>query len=302
MSRIKKKFCDEKLIFYCILISLPILQFLIFYVYVNFNSIILAFTNYENGERVFAGFSNFVKVFDEFFKSASAKHHGVQFKNSIVFYALNMVIHTGFAILFSYYIYKKQAFNGAFKIILFLPNIIPGIAMAAIYKQTVSHALKQVLSQMGVVVDSFFDSELTFGVILFFNLFFGFGTQVMMYLGAMNKINPSITEAAMLDGTSFLRELFSIIFPCIFSTVSTFIVVGLTGIFAADMSLYAFYGEGAPSSPQTLGYWLMRETRLNIGNESRYSFIAAVGLCFTLILAPITIGVRKLFDKIDPMN
>ncbi|MBO7344804.1 MAG: sugar ABC transporter permease [Clostridia bacterium] len=302
MSTVKKKVFDKKLAFYCAMVALPILQFLIFYVYVNFNSFILAFTNYEGGMQTFAGFENFKKAFIEFFNSPVSAQHGVQFKNSLVFYGLSMAFHTGFAVLFSYYIYKKQLFSGLFKIILFLPNIIPGIAMATIYKQTVSNALKMILADMGIIVNSFFDSDLTFGVILFYNLFFGYGTQVMMYLGAMNKINPAITEASELDGASFMRELWSITLPCIFSTISTFVVVGLTGIFAADMGLYSFFGEGAPSSPQTLGYWLMRETRMNIGNESRYPFIATVGLCFTIIVAPITIVLRRLLDKLDPLN
>lgn len=48
----KKTFSRQtkRLIFYIGLISLPLFFFCLFYVYVNFNSFVLAFQNYENGE------------------------------------------------------------------------------------------------------------------------------------------------------------------------------------------------------------------------------------------------------------
>ena len=36
---------QKRLVFYMLMFALPLLQFLLFYLYVNFNSIILAFTN-----------------------------------------------------------------------------------------------------------------------------------------------------------------------------------------------------------------------------------------------------------------
>ena len=62
----------NKLIFYSIFISIPILHFLIFYLYVNFNSIILAFRGYEidfMGEisSKFAQFDNFKQAWSVLF-------------------------------------------------------------------------------------------------------------------------------------------------------------------------------------------------------------------------------------------
>ena len=123
-----------------------------------------------------------------------------------------------------------------------------------------------------------------------------------MYLGAMNNINPSITEAARLDGASFMRELWSITIPCVYPTLTTFVVVGITGIFTSDLGLYSFFATNAPGQAQTLGYYLFRETQNNTGNMARWPYISAIGLCFTAIVAPITVGLKRVLDKYDPMR
>ena len=63
----------KKLVFYLILMLIPVAHFFVFYVYINFNSFALAFTSYEKASegflvKSFAGFSNFAKGFEELAK------------------------------------------------------------------------------------------------------------------------------------------------------------------------------------------------------------------------------------------
>ena len=219
---------------------------------------------------------------------------------------ITTVVGTGGSLFFSYYIYKKKIGGGLFKVILFLPHVIPGIVLASIYRFSVDtgvvHIYNTLAPESSRIASLLSDANTVYGTVLFYALFVGFGTQTMMYLGAMNKINPSITEAAELDGVSYMREFFSITVPCIFSTMATFLVVGLTSIFASDLGLYNFFSGNAPGESQTLGYYLFRLTNGNKTNKAEWPFIAAIGLIFTVIVAPITLGLRKLMNKVDPMN
>lgn len=307
MLKRKKKFFDKKLLFYCCGLALPILQYCIFYIYVNFNSFILAFTNFDfyTQETTFAGFDNFKEVFYTFFKSQQSTQLGVSFRNSIVRYALDLIIGTGGAVIFSYYIYKQRAFSGLYKVMLFLPSVIPGVALVSMYKTSMSSWILDIYNMFAVndsPVSLLDKADTAFSVVMILSLFFGFGTQVLMYLGAMNKINPSISEAAKLDGASFFRELWSITIPCVYSTLATFLVVGIAGIFTSELGLYSFFSHNAPGSTHTLGYYLYRETQIYSTNQARWPYIAAVGLCFTAIVAPITLGLRATLNKLDPMN
>ena len=55
----------KQTIFYWSILALPLLQFGIFYVGVNFNSLLLAFRQFDvmTNESSFVGFSNFAQVF-----------------------------------------------------------------------------------------------------------------------------------------------------------------------------------------------------------------------------------------------
>ena len=55
------------IIFYCLMLAFPVVQFCIFYIGVNFNSILLTFRKYDfvTGQWSFAGFENKSKVLSD---------------------------------------------------------------------------------------------------------------------------------------------------------------------------------------------------------------------------------------------
>lgn len=303
----KKKRFNKKDLFYYGLLALPLLQFCIFYIYVNFNSFILAVKKYDvlTLEYEFVGFGNFKEVFQGIFVTDKVAF-GIRFRNSLFNYLMTIVVGMVGAIFFSYYIYKKQFMSGAFKIILFLPHIIPSVALISIFKYFIDsggvNLVNNVLHLEHLEIMSFLrDPRFNYGTILSFSLFMGFGTQVLMYLGAMNKINPSITEAAKLDGITFFRELWYITLPCVFSTIATFLVVGLTSFFTADMGVYTLFAGNADNNIQTVGYYLNRLVIGSATNEAQWGYISAFGLCCTFIVAPLTYFLKRFLDKADPL-
>ncbi len=295
-------------LFYYGLLALPLLQFSIFYIYVNFNSFILAVKsfNVETLEYDFVGLKNFQAVFEEIFVTNKVAF-GIRFENSLFNYVMTIVVGMVGAIVFSYYIYKEQFLSGTFKVILFLPHIIPGGARISIFKYFIDsggvYFVNEILHLEHLEITSFLrDPRFNYGTILAYSLFIGFGTQVLMYLGAMNKINPSITEAAKLDGITFFRELWYITLPCIFSTIATFLVVGLTSFFTADMGVYTLFAGNADNNVQTIGYYLNRMIIGAATNEAQWGYISAFGLCCTFIVAPLTYFLKRFLDKADPLG
>ena len=303
---VKKKRLDKKLLFYIGLLALPLLQFCIFYIYVNFKFILYAFQDTTNlsGNYNFCGFANFEKVFEEVLVNAKMAFT-IRFKNSLFNYLMTLVIGMVGAIFFSYYIYKKQFLSGTFKIVLFLPHIIPTVALMSMFRYFIDAGgvtlVNKVFGLDPPIASLLNNDKYNYPIILGFSLFIGFGTQVLMYLGAMNKINPSITEAAELDGITFFRELWYITLPNIFSSISTFLVLGLTTFFKGDMGVFTLKANNAGNHIQTLGYYLMREINVNKTNEARWGYLSAFGLCCTLIVAPLSYVLRQFLDKVDPM-
>lgn len=291
----------NQLIFYISLVILPSIQFALFYIYVNFNSILLSFQTFdvESYSYSFAGFANFKAVFDSFSTSLGIKS---AVGNSLIVYAFTFLVGLPLAVIFSFYIYKQKVLSGAFKVILFMPSIVSGVVLVIIFRYFMGYSfpifVQKVFGLEELPRSLLARPETRFGTVLFYSIFMGFGTQVLLYVGTMSGISDSVIEAGKLDGIKPFKELIFIVVPLIFSTITTFIVVGVAAIFTNQMSLFSFYNTDAPEELWTFGYFLYKEAKTATYGVD-YTELAAWGLVLTFICAPITIGLRVALNKVN---
>ncbi len=298
MSTIKKRGArsdKNDIVFVALMLILPTLQFLIFYIGTNVNSFALAFQRYEYGEFVFEGWSNFAKVFSSL---ASDAEVAFSMKNSFVVYIIGLIVSIPLSILFSYYIFKKFALNRTFKVLLFLPSLLSALTLCILYRYFTDLAVPEVIKKMfGVKVDGLFSGAKTeYASLLFAYVFFSFGSTMLLYLGAMSGISESVTEAAEIDGASDWMQLIRIVIPMIFPTIKTFFICGIAGLFSNQFNLLNFYGIGAKPAYETIGYYFYKLTI--IGSEN-YAYVAAFGLLLSAVLIPVTLLINRVLNKVQ---
>ncbi len=295
----------QDLIFYVVMLAYPVLQFAIFYIGVNFNSILMAFQYFSGTSgkidlyEFYEG-ANFFKNFADFFErfeTDTVFKYGYAFKNAFIAYGVSLIITTPVSIIFSYYIFKKYPLHGTMKVVLFTPSIICGMVLVTIYMKLVDVVLPELLDINGLL--SLLSPPSTqFNTILFYCTWLGFGGGILLYVGAMNNISDSVMEACKLDGANTFQELWYIVIPLIYPTFVTFIVCGVGGIFTNQMGLYSFKGATADDRIQTFGYWFFKQTKFASAKE--YPGLAAIGLLMTIIVAPITLLIKWALEKFGP--
>lgn len=297
----------NKLVFFILMMAVPLLQFCIFYLYVNFNSIKMAFEIYripENGsgyEVEFAGLKNFQVAFETVFSADGWS----KIKYSLAAYAVSLVVVTPLALLFSYYFVKKYWGHGTFRVLLYVPHIVGAVVMALLYQSLLGDDVYGKLTgTSGLISRNPNEITKTFITILIFNIWVGFGTNVMMYTGTMSAVDSALTESASLDGVNSIQEFWYIYFPMIWPTFVTFIVTGMTGLFMNQMHLFNFFND-AGGAFETFGYYIFiksKKATMEIGAKpmSSYSEVSALGILIMLILVPIILTVRKLMTKYGP--
>ena len=186
------------------------------------------------------------------------------------------------------------------KVVLFTPSIISGIVLISVFVQFVDVVIPSVYksvtgnSMQGLIANP----DTRFGTVLFYCVWMGFGGSILLYVGAMNNISESIIEACKLDGANTLQEVIYIVLPLIYPTFITFIVVGIGGILTNQMGLYSFFGATAREDIQTFGYYFFNETKS--AGDTRYPFLATMGIMMTLIVAPVTLAAKWGLEKIGP--
>ena len=97
----------KDLLFYSLILAWPITQFCVFYIGVNFNSILMAFqsTDAATGTTSFVWFENFERLFNNMKNDIL---YAQALENSLKIWALGLVVGMPIGLLFSYYIYKNK--------------------------------------------------------------------------------------------------------------------------------------------------------------------------------------------------
>lgn len=278
------------------MLLLPLIQFGIFYIGVNINSIMMTFQRYVDGEYQWAGFYNFEFVWKDFI---SQDIFGSVVKNSVLSFVIVQLMSP--LILFAtYFIYRKFVGYRFFKIMLFLPTIISIVITVTIYKKVCDVAIPAIWSNLfNMSIRGLLSNPDTrYGAVMFFYLWLSFGSLMLMYLGAMNGISDSISEAARLDGANNIQEFIYIVFPMIYPTFSTLFYTSVATIFTNQINLYSLWGISAPPAVMTFGYYLYRE--VSMAGEARYPGLATLGVMMTLVAAPLTFFFKWLLQKLGP--
>lgn len=293
----------DKLFYACIL-ALPILQTLIFYFYVNFNSFALAFQSYDTVSNKYswgldANINDFKLIKDTI---------GMWALNSVLVWIVTSLVGTTIAVIFSYYIYRRRTMSSIFKFILFLPSVVPAILLGMMFKNFMQAGLPTysngaiVNTMDSISLASMFGekgaTQVRFWLLTAYSVWISFGSQVLIYTGAMDQIPTEVVEAGRLDGTSFMGELRHIVFPSILGSVGTFLVSGVAGLFTNQNNLFNIIGMNSNvlEGEQTVGYFLYTYLLKHPGG-SGYTFVSFLGLICTCIVVPISLGVRKLVER-----
>ena len=278
------------------MLSIAIVHFLVFWLYVNLSSILMAFKNVTI-EGTKWGFGNFKIMFDSF-RNPTSELRGA-FVNTMIFFAVNLLIKLPLTFICSYFLYKKIKGYKYYRFVFFLPSIISAVVLTSLLKYMVNPGgpLPRIYEMLwGREAPLFLaDSDYALGVILFYTIWSGFGVNIILFQGAMSRIPPEIIEAGKIDGVGMTRELFQIVTPLVWPTISTVVVLAFVGIFSSSGEILLFT-KGLYDT-YTISYWIF-ELVQGIKGTVNLEYASTVGIFFSVIALPIVLLVKRGLEKI----
>lgn len=302
IKSLKKKPVKDGTFILSILI-LPLISFAIFYVFVNFNSFLLAFRKIDiAGEYSWVGLNNFKEFFTGTLANGAA---WPSFLRSIKMWWTVTIINTPLQLIMAYYVAKKLPCTKFVSIVVMLPQVISSMVFALVYKEFVTYSLKEILVSWGVLdkaqpFDIFNDARLAYVNNLFYTIWVSFGTSTLLYSNAIRAISGEIFESAQLDGASDSREFFSIVLPLIWPTLSTTFVTNATSMFTFSGSLLVFYMGSAPENLWGLGYFFTKAVGISgVHDFMQYPAVATSGLVVSMFTVPVVFLIKFLMGMLD---
>ena len=219
------------------------ITFLIFQLYPIFFTFRTSLTDAAGWSKVLdnsiIGFDNFVKLFT--FNSEVSRFFWQAFGNTVIIWIFNFVPQIGMALILASWFtdtHLKLRCQGAFKVLIFMPNIITAATIAMLFFSFFNFPIAPVntlLQQFGLIsspIEFFRSVTASRGLISFVQWWMWYGNTMIIMIAGMLGINPVLFEAAMVDGCTsrqvFWKITLPLIKPILLYNLVTSLVGGLT--------------------------------------------------------------------------
>ena len=284
-------------IFIAGMLLIPVAHFAVFWVAVNFNSILLAFQQLDDAGNAYFTFDNFRSISALFSKFGELR---ISLVNTLITWVFLVSFLLPWGFLLTYFLYKKIKLSGLWRTMLFVPALLPAVAMTSIFMYITLPGgpvgkLAGFFTEGGA--PAFLnDAKYARWTIIFYIFLTNFGGQFILFSGAMSRVPKEVIESAHIDGAGMRTELLRIVLPLCWPTISMLLLLNLAGIFTASGPVLLLTGGKVDTS--TMSYYFFNSTRF-----LQYHVPAAVGIFFTLLLFPVVLlarwGLSKVYANVE---
>lgn len=262
---------------------LPVLLWYLIFMYIPMYGLVLAFQDYSFSGGYFGsefiGLDNFrILLEDPNFRDA--------FSNTMVINFLRIIF--GFPIPILFAILLNEVFHVKFKkfvqTITYLPHFISWIVLAGILNSILaldSGAINMVLTKLGFEQINFFlENEYFRPMLIITEIWKEIGWSAIIYLAAIAGINPTLYEAATIDGANRFQRIIYVTIPCIRNVIAIMLILQIGNILQMGFDqVYNLYNPVVFESSDIIDTYIVR----NLTNATNLSIPAAAGLIKSLI-------------------
>ncbi|MDR0269900.1 ABC transporter permease subunit [Paenibacillus sp.] len=264
------------------LMLLPGIILLILFSVVPMFGITIAFQNFKPGlgfwRSEWVGLDNFRYLFE-------LPDSRTIFFNTIYIAVLKilagLVVPVFFALLLNEI--RSVLFKRSVQTIVYLPHFLSWVILAGIISDLLSMdgLMNQILGWFGAEPIMFLGSNQWFpGIIVVSDVWKEFGFGTIVYLAALTGINPSLYEAAAIDGASRLQQLRYITLPSLKPTIILLATLSLGNVLNAGFDqIFNLYNPLVYDSGDIIDTYVYRAGLLQV----QYGLATAVGLLKSII-------------------
>ena len=299
-------------LFICSLLVVPLLHFLVFWLYINAKTISLAFMEWDffSNSYKFVGIDNFIEQFRQFKARPETMN---MFKNAFRAIPINLACLV-LAIIIGYAFSKHIRGERVFRMIFYLPSMISIVIQTLCYRYMFTYSpgmlegpAAELLRMLGVDYNGW-ETALSDPVVVdriwwlisIFCVWASAGINIILMSSAMSRIPEEVIESAKLDGVGFWRELLQIHIPLIMPTVSVFLVNSMMAVSAFYLQPMLLTGNstGPGSVYNTVGWYMFNIAP--VAQDSDMPLISTIGFILTVLVSILVIVVKKVTDKLTP--
>ena len=243
---LRRKRVNWQKVLVIVLFAIVPLFLLMLFTYVPFAKMIqFSFHNMSyTKDKGFVGLDNYMRIF--------TKEEYVGAMLLSLYYMAGAVVQLALALfLASVLSLERIRGSGIFKAILFFPFLVNGIAIGYIFKYfyTRGFVLDTVLQTIGFPLESLpywlRDQSINNWSLVFTSVWKYCGQNMVLFIGAIASIDPTLYEAATIDGANRWQQFKAIILPGLKTVFMLNLILSITGSLSAFEPAYVVGSMGA---------------------------------------------------------
>jgi raffinose/stachyose/melibiose transport system permease protein len=190
----------------------------------------------------------------------------------------------------------------AFRTIMFLPQVIAMVVVAVMWRMIYdpqNGALNEGLRAIGLgsLAQSWLgDFDVALPAIGIVGTWVYYGLAMVLLTAGVQKIPPSLYDAARVDGAGMVREFFAVTLPALRGEIA--VALTLTTIYALrNFDLVYITTKGGPGDATSVPAFQVYSRAFESGQVGS---AAAVGLCLTAVIFAITFAINRTAERRVP--
>ncbi|RPK18657.1 ABC transporter permease [Paenibacillus xylanexedens] len=278
--------------------SFPFIAFIAIFAYGPLWGWLMAFQNYRPGigfmEQDWVGLDHFRTLFTD---PAFLRVIRNTLAMSLISLFLGFVGSIGLALLLNEL--RMILFKRVVQTVSYLPHFLSWIIVTGIVANVLSTEtgiVNVLLTKLGLIeapINFFAEPKYFWGIVGLSSMWKEIGWGTIIYLAAMASINPSLYEAASIDGAGRFRKMFNVTLPSIKPTIIILLIINVGNVLNAGFEIQYLLGNGLVQDvSETIDIFVLKYG-INLGN---YSLATAAGIfksVVSLVLIFIANGIAK---------
>lgn len=241
----------------------------------------------------FVGLKNYIDVFNHPDFLPAIRN---TFSYTIWSLIIGFVIPIIMAILINEMIYAKSLF----RVGIYFPNVVPGLATVLmwgfIFKPGKTGVLNIILGHLGVNPQVWLSNpKITIPLIVITMTWKGAGATALIYLAALQGINPELYEAAIIDGAGIWKRIVHVTLPNLRNLVRTLWILQVISVFQILYEPLVMTNGG----PNNASISIMQLVFKYAFEKFDYPKAAAVSVIISIFLILLTVIYNKVNKQQD---
>lgn len=282
------------------LMALPVIVYYLVFHYAPMYGLVIAFKNYVPARGImgskWVGMNHFVKFFNDMYFTRLIRNTLVINLKLLLF---GFPIPIVFAILLSEM--RIEWFKRTVQTVTYMPHFISAVVVCGIFLDfTKSNGIITWVTTLfgGEKIDLLTRAENFQPIFVGMNVWQEFGWDSIIYFAALSAIDPTMYEAAMIDGASRFKRVLHITIPSLMPTITILLVLRIGNMMSLGWErIVLMYNPLIYETSDVISSYVYRRGLV----EFNYSYSAAVGMfnsiCNVVLLTGANYASRKLTNS-----